>query len=151
MRNLATRQLAALDALMALFTRFKLHMQQALAKHGEGVPPPMMLRLLQLSVQQPGITPSGLVAATGRDKAQITRMVKSLLDDGFLERRDHPEDRRSHCLWPTPLGEAMVQLFAQAQREVAAELFGACSAAQLDSLIQQWALLGHCVEGKEGT
>ncbi len=143
MRDIASPQLAALDALMGVFARFKRHMQQALAAHGEGVPPPMVLRLLQLCDQQPGITPSGLVGATGRDKAQITRMVKTLLDDGYLERRAHPEDRRSHCLWPTPRGVTMVQVFAQAQAQVAAELFGACTPAQLEGLMQQWAALGQ--------
>lgn len=143
MRDLDVLQLAALEALMGVFARFKQHMQRALAAHGEGVPPPMVLRLLQLCDQQPGITPSGLVGATGRDKAQITRMVKTLLDDGYLKRQAHPEDRRSHCLWPTPRGMAMVKVFAQAQAQVAAELFGACSSAQLEGLIQQWAALGQ--------
>lgn len=147
MRDNAAQQLAALDALMGLFSRVKVLMQQALAVEGKEVPPPMMLRLLQLCDRQPGITPSGLVAASGRDKAQITRMVKTLLDDGFLERRAHPEDRRSHCLWLTPRGDVMVQVFAQAQVQVADELFGACDPGQLDALIQQWTLLGQSAEG----
>jgi len=142
MRDRPAPQLVALDALMGVFARFKQHMQRALAAHGEDVPPPMVLRLLQLCDQQPGITPSGLVGATGRDKAQITRMVKTLLDDGYLERRPHVEDRRSHCLWPTPRGVAMVHVFAQAQAQVAAELFGAFSPVQLKGMIQQWAAMG---------
>lgn len=144
MSNLGQKRLEALESLLGLFVRFKSCMQQALSEHGESVPPPMVLRLLQLCSQQPGITPSGLVGATGRDKAQITRMVKVLLDEGLLERQAHPEDKRSHCLWPTKRGQGMVKVFQRAQERVAAEMFSSFNEHELQLLMQQWQLLGGC-------
>lgn len=137
------RQLEALACLMGLFAQVKWRLRQALAEHGAAVPPPMSLRLLQLCVQNPGITPSGLVDLTGRDKAQVTRMLKSLMDEHYLERRDHPEDRRSHCLWPTRSAQTAVEVFAQAQATVAEQLFGPCSPAEIDALVGQWSRLGQ--------
>lgn len=138
MTDSEAQQLEALDCLMGLFAQVKLRLRQTLAKHGAAVPPPMSLRLLQLCVQQPGITPGGLVDLTGRDKAQITRMIKSLMDEHYLERRNHPDDRRSHCLWPTRSAQTAVQVFAQAQATVAAQMFGPCSPEEVETLIGQW-------------
>ncbi|MBU6955577.1 MarR family winged helix-turn-helix transcriptional regulator [Hahella sp. HN01] len=39
-----------------------------------------------------------------RDKAQITRVVKDLLEEGLIEKRDNPEDRRSQLLHLTQKG-----------------------------------------------
>ncbi|AZZ92445.1 MarR family transcriptional regulator [Hahella sp. KA22] len=39
-----------------------------------------------------------------RDKAQITRVVKDLLEEGLIEKRDNPEDRRSQLLLLTQKG-----------------------------------------------
>ena len=141
MSDSEARHLEALDCLMGLFSHVKLCLRQALADHGADLPPPMSLRLLQLCVQHPGITPGGLVDLTGRDKAQVTRMVKTLMEEGYLERRAHPEDRRSHCLWPTRSARHAVQVFAQAQATVATQLFGPCSPTEIEGLVRQWTRL----------
>jgi MarR family transcriptional regulator, multiple antibiotic resistance protein MarR len=137
------KHLEALDCLMGLFAQVKLRLRQTLAEHGAAMPPPMSLRLLQLCVHHPGITPGGLADLTGRDKAQVTRMVKSLMDENYLERRNHPDDRRSHCLWPTRSAQTAVQVYARAQATVAAQLFGPCSPTEIDALIGQWTRLGQ--------
>jgi len=129
-------QLEALERLIRLFTGFKAAMGQALAS--EVTQAPMVLRMLQLCARQPGISQQRLAEITGRDKAQIARLIKTLLDDGLLERQPNPQDKRSHSLWPTDTGHAALAAFEQAQCRVATQLFGALDSAQLQAVSQQW-------------
>jgi len=130
-------QLAALEALRALFGGFKQAMRQALQSEGASALAPMHLRLLHLCQRHPGITQQGLALRVGRDKGQVARLVKDLLDHGLLVREAHPEDRRSHCLRPTPEGLLASARFEQIEARVAERLFGALPPAQLKALTTQ--------------
>lgn len=139
----AARQLAALEALHTLFGGMKLAMRLELQGAEAEGPAPMLLRMLQLCQQHPGTTQQGLVQLSGRDKGQVARMVKELLDQGLLTRQPHPEDRRSHLLQPSTAGLAACARFEQAQAGAAARLFGHLGAAELDALARQWQALGQ--------
>lgn len=121
---------------MKLFSGFKTAMEQALS--GDSGPPPMVLRMLQLCVHNPGITQQALADDTSRDKAQIARLNKVLLEKELLERKPHPQDKRSHSLWPTAAGHAALLMFEKAQTRVAAQLFGELDPAQLKEISEQW-------------
>lgn len=121
---------------MHLFSGYKAAMGQALSAYSG--PPPMMLRMLQLCVRNPGITQQTLADVTGRDKAQIARLIKVLLEEELLERKPHPQDKRSHSLWPTVAGHAALLMFEKAQTRVAAQLFGELDPAQLKEITEQW-------------
>lgn len=106
-----------LEALMTLFGGIKRAMRHGLG--ADAAVPPMLLRVLQLCERQAGITQQGLARLTGRDKGQVARMVKELLALGLLQREDHPDDRRSHCLRLTAAGRAAVRHFEQTEAAVA--------------------------------
>lgn len=112
--------------------------------------PPMLLRLLQLCQRRSGITQQELVQTTGRDKGQVARMVKDLLEKGLLLREDHPVDRRSHCLRPTPAGSAAVQAFEQAEADVARWLFADMDAIERKILMQQLGALQQRIDDQLG-
>lgn len=49
-----------------------------------------------------GISQESLSKELHVDKATITRSIKSLLSEGFIERRQDPNDKRSYMIFLTP-------------------------------------------------
>ncbi|WP_205702753.1 MarR family winged helix-turn-helix transcriptional regulator [Rubrivivax rivuli] len=125
---------AALQQLMGLFGAVKQAFREELTGGAEASGSPVALRLLLLCQRQPGLTQQALVQATGRDKGQVARLVKELLDQGLLLREPHPEDKRSHCLRPSAAGLQACRRFEQAEAAVAARLFGDLPAATLQAM-----------------
>lgn len=136
-----SRQTAALEALIALFGGMKQALRHQLQGDGAPATAPMLLRMLQLCERQPGITQQGLAQLTGRDKGQVARLVKELLDEGLLIREDHPDDKRSHRLRSTAAGQAAVERFVAAEAGAAELIFGELSARELTALTEQLARL----------
>jgi DNA-binding MarR family transcriptional regulator len=52
-------------------------------------------KVLDFFARQPGSTLTDLVAHSGRDKAQLTRLIRGLREKGLLEARVDEGDRRS--------------------------------------------------------
>lgn len=135
--RLNARPSAALEAFLSLFGGMKQAMREQLQRDGGPVTAPMLLRMLQLCKHQPGITQQGMALITGRDKGQVARLVKELVDEGLLTREDHPDDRRSHRLQPTAEGLAAVERFELADAAVAELIFGELSTTELSALTEQ--------------
>jgi DNA-binding MarR family transcriptional regulator len=145
MSSLSTpRPQDVLESLMSLFGGIKRAMRHGLG--ADATVPPMLLRVLQLCERQAGITQQGLARLTGRDKGQVARMVKELLELGLLQREDHPDDRRSHCLRPTAAGLAAVRHFEQTEATVARWLLDGMTAGDLKSLQRQLASLQQRID-----
>jgi len=64
-------------------------------------------KTLGFFTRHPGATLSDLVARTGRDKAQLARIVKDLKDKGLLEGSADENDRRSTRLTASAAGLAL--------------------------------------------
>jgi DNA-binding MarR family transcriptional regulator len=64
-------------------------------------------KVLGFFARHPGATQSDLVAHSGRDKAQLTRLIHGLRSKGLLEARVDEHDRRSTHLQLTPEGKAI--------------------------------------------
>ena len=60
-----------------------------------------------------GATQSDLAQHTGRDKAQLARLIKGLRDQGLLDGKPDPSDRRNTRLSLTEAGQAVRRAFAQ--------------------------------------
>lgn len=67
----------------------------------------MESKVLRFFARQPGATLSDLVAHSGRDKAQLTRLIKSLRDRGLLDASADEADRRSTRLRLSEAGQAL--------------------------------------------
>nr|WP_086939695.1 MarR family transcriptional regulator [Thaumasiovibrio occultus] len=70
---------------------------------------PMHVRVLKIITKQPDCTAVDVASHLARDKAQITRLMKTLLDEGFIGKRPNPNDKRSQCLQPTAKGDAVLE------------------------------------------
>lgn len=65
----------------------------------------METKVLGFFARNPGTTQSDLVAHSGRDKAQLTRLIRGLKEKGLLEARVDDGDRRSTLLQLSAEGE----------------------------------------------
>ncbi|GGP22670.1 MarR family winged helix-turn-helix transcriptional regulator [Silvimonas iriomotensis] len=96
--------------------------------------------------RHPDATQSDLVAHSGRDKAQLARLIKGLKDRGLLDATPDPSDRRNVRLRLSAAGE---QLFAAARehaREVADHGVAGLSAGQCAQLLASLAVLRDNLE-----
>nr|WP_297462218.1 MarR family transcriptional regulator [uncultured Halomonas sp.] len=66
------------------------------------------MRTLKGVQRIPDCTAQAIASRTHRDKAQITRLIKDLLDAGLIAKQPHPDDRRSQILRLTVDGEHLV-------------------------------------------
>ncbi len=98
----------------------------------------MEVKVLRFFARHPGATQSDLVAHSGRDKAQVARLIKSLRDAGMLDATADEADRRSTRL---ALSSAGKEVFTELHRqsgvlgEVALAGLGQDEQAQLMALL----------------
>ncbi len=110
-----------LDAVQTLMHQYKSHMHQALRAQDGGIGP-MEARALGFVARHPGSSASDLVAHSGRDKAQIARLLQQLLDRGLLAREADPEDGRRQRLALTDSGRAAQRVMGRQRQRFAAVL-----------------------------
>lgn len=90
--------------------------------------------------RQPGATQSDLVQHSGRDKAQLARLIKGLRERGLLAGEADEADRRNLRLTLTPDGQGLLRTLQQQTRKVNAQAVAGLSAVereQLRSLLQR--------------
>lgn len=127
------------DQLADLTHLFRSQLHQTIRQEGEGLAP-METKVLMFFARRPGSTASDLVEHSGRDKAQVTRLVQLLVDRGLLLREPDPADRRQQRISPTAEGTALQRvLHRQRQRLGQAMVKGLSS----DELAQLSGLLGR--------
>ena len=95
-----------LERLHSLVARFHRRMHEAVRDDGDGIAV-MEARALNHLARFEGSTQRDLVAHTGRDKAQIARIVKALIDRGLVDSQPDETDRRVLRLHATTAGRAM--------------------------------------------
>ena len=65
----------------------------------------------------------------------LVRMLDKLHDEGLVERRAHPTDRRIRTLWLTPAAEAVVAEILTINRSIREEAFAGMAAHARDTVI----------------
>ncbi|WP_412558099.1 MarR family winged helix-turn-helix transcriptional regulator [Thalassospira sp. MIT1370] len=75
-------------------------------------------RVMKWIIRIPGITAQQMAEKSGQDKGRITRLLKELENDGLIERRPHPIDRRSQTLHLTAAGETRMEAFRTVEQHV---------------------------------
>lgn len=68
----------------------------------------MEYKVLGFFARHPGASQSELVAHSGRDKAQLARLIKGLRDQHLLDAEVDESDRRSTRLRLSPLGRSVI-------------------------------------------
>ncbi|MDB5753000.1 MAG: MarR family transcriptional regulator [Ramlibacter sp.] len=107
----------------------------------DGVPlTPMEARVLRFFGRHPGCTQSDLAQHSGRDKAQLARLITGLRERGLLAGQADPADRRNLRLRLTDEGEALTRVLRQSLRKLGAQAAAGLSLAereQLTALLQR--------------
>lgn len=90
--------------------------------------------------RQPGATQSDLAAHSGRDKAQLARLIKGLRDKGLLDAETDEADRRQVRLRVSEAGQAVQRELKRQAKQVAVQALAGLSAqeqAQLADLLKR--------------
>ncbi|QPF71986.1 MarR family transcriptional regulator [Roseateles sp. DAIF2] len=85
--------------------------------------------------RHPGATQSQLAGDTGRDKAQLARLIKGLRERGLLDGEPDPDDRRNVRLQATEAGRAVLGHLRQQARRLSAKAVAGLPAAEREQLL----------------
>jgi DNA-binding MarR family transcriptional regulator len=94
----------------------------------------MESKVLGFFGRHPGSTLSELVQHSGRDKAQLARLIKSLRERGLLDAQADAADRRNLRLSLTPDGQAVQRALQLQAKKVSAKAVAGLSAAEREQL-----------------
>lgn len=97
---------------------------------------PMDARVLGFFGRRPGATLKDLAEHSGRDKAQLARLIKGLREQGWLLAEADPQDRRNQCLTLTPAGQAVHQQLRARMADISRRAVGGLSAAERRQLCE---------------
>ena len=95
-----------IETMHAIMHLFRSHRQRSL-RDGAHELAHMEAKALGYFARHPGAAQSDLVAHSGRDKAQVARLIRTLRDRGLLEAAADEADRRSTRLSLTEAGHAL--------------------------------------------
>ncbi len=121
------------DQLADLTHLFKSRLRQAVQQDGGGLAP-MEAKVLMFFARHPGSTASDLVEHSGRDKAQVTRLVQLLVDRDLLQREPDPNDRRQQRLTPTAQGAALQRVLHRHRQRLGQSMVKGLAADELEQL-----------------
>ncbi|WP_417812272.1 MarR family winged helix-turn-helix transcriptional regulator [Thalassospira alkalitolerans] len=133
------------ETLHRLIHAYKRAMREGLAAADMPLPVSHM-RTLKWIAKTPGVTAQYIAAATGQDKGRITRLIKELEDKNLIERRPHPEDRRSQTLHLTREGDALVDNFKTVETKVRTRMAGNLSQSQIQDFNRVASLMADNLE-----
>ncbi|WED28872.1 MarR family transcriptional regulator [Vibrio sp. DW001] len=75
----------------------------------------MHIRCLTFIEKNESCTANDIVNFFSRDKAQIARLIKEMIDKDWLSKSANPEDKRSQLLVLTEGGKALMKLVSETQ------------------------------------
>ena len=97
--------------------------------------------LIHLQEMGDGISQKQLAARVGIDGSSLVRLLDILERRGLIERRADPQDGRAKCIFITAAGHAELAGIRQTLSTSEAELLADLSDAQLDAMLQAFALI----------
>ena len=94
------------------------------------------IRTLKAIRRQAPCTAQHIAHHTQRDKAQITRLLRELIDADIIVRTPHPDDRRSQILSLTEHGRAVLTQVDACEREAHTRLSSGMAPADLEAFLR---------------
>ncbi len=122
-----------LDVVHTLMHRYRALRQRSL----RGLPHElthMDMKVLGFFGRHPGATQSDLAQHSGRDKAQLARLVKGLRERGLLDAQADADDRRNLRLRLTAEGETLQRTLQLQGQRLGVQAVAGLSAAERDQL-----------------
>lgn len=130
----ADRETEILDLTIAAMHQLTARMQRSLREAGVGLAA-MEARTLRFVARHPGCTQNDIVRASGRDKAQIARIIKTLLDHQFVQRMPNEPGEKRQRLLLSKAGKGPHAKAEKLRSEVARDMFAGLDAGQRDQLL----------------
>jgi DNA-binding MarR family transcriptional regulator len=81
-------------------------------------------RVVHFVNRDPGMTVADLLDTLKITKQSLARVLKQLIDSGYITQREGPDDRRQRRLYPTKAGRRLALELARPQSRRIAEAFG---------------------------
>lgn len=79
---------------------------------------PMHMKSMKVISKIEGCTGQQLADFLGRDKAQINRLIKELVNQELVFKKNNPKDKRSQLLALTDTGEVLFKRFKKVEKEI---------------------------------
>lgn len=117
--DIVNQQDDVLELVHSVMHAVRARQQQEL--RGTGELTPLEARVLRFFSRHPGATQSDLADHSGRDKAQLARLLKGLRERGLLDAQEDTADRRQVRLALSAEGEALRRRLRQADRKLGAQ------------------------------
>lgn len=107
-------------------------------------------KVLDFFARRPGATQSDLAQHSGRDKAQLARLVKGLRERGLLAAEPDADDRRNLRLAPTAAGLEIQRSLRQQARRLGTRAVAGLAPAEREQLVALLQRVRHNLAGDEG-
>jgi DNA-binding MarR family transcriptional regulator len=95
----------------------------------------MESKVLSYLARHPEATQRDMARATGRDKAQLARLIKGLRERGLLDSQEDPEDRRNQRLSLTTDGKSVLQGLHQQSTRLASKAVATLKPSEVKQLV----------------
>jgi len=79
---------------------------------------PMHIRVIKIIAKQKPCTAIDIVNFLGRDKAQVTRLINTLIDKHLINKEPNPNDKRSHYLSTTTAGDTIIEAIKTIDQQI---------------------------------
>ncbi|QIA63208.1 MarR family transcriptional regulator [Vibrio astriarenae] len=128
-------QATTLEGLFGLAHAVKREMHHQIELLGLPITP-MHMRVLKIISKTQDCTANHIVQFLSRDKAQVTRLLKPLLDEGLLDKAANPEDKRSAFLLVTEQGRTLVERIADVEQALISKMTSGVAENELQSYLK---------------
>jgi DNA-binding MarR family transcriptional regulator len=105
------------DTFLALTFKFKSLVLKAIREVGIDVVP-MEIQSLHLINRIEGCTAALMSEKMERDKGQIARLIREMIEKGLIDKSPNPKDTRSHLLQLTTQGQAILSRMLEIENAI---------------------------------
>lgn len=107
-------------------------------------------RLIATVASKPGVTQRLIAELLEISEVTAGRLIDRLCADGYLERRENPNDRRAHCIHVTPAAQPLLERLSEVARKHEEDTFAGLDDADLDKLEAILDLIARNIAAKRG-
>jgi DNA-binding MarR family transcriptional regulator len=90
--------------------------------------------LIAAVARNPGVTQRSIAEALEVREITAGRLIDRLCDEGYLKRRENPNDRRAYCVYLTPAAQPLLDKLDEIAKSREAEIFMGFEADDLEKL-----------------
>lgn len=96
-----------------LFTQLLIDLQSVFRKNNKDLPISLSQAVLLLSIPRDGIIMSELAIRVGVDNSTLTRLIHTMDENSFIQKKRNKNDRRSTLIYLSKIGEKNVKLIEE--------------------------------------